>query len=178
MKTSIFSFTLTALLFTLIFSSGCGKTSLDADPGTFTPASSTVSMTATIDGTSWTAEEIQSSSQNYGQGWQYIIQGKGPDGYSLNFTMQTFNNVTIGAGTYDLGASTTMVQSVIYVSPANTYIIRPDTVPAGQLVIDQLTGNQTSGTFSVKLVHDILNQSEVPIQVTGSFKTDNYRNFN
>ncbi len=180
MKASIHLFSM--LLLALVFSlSSCNKTVVDPTPvdtfGLPNPASSSVYMTAKIDGKTWEADEVLALQSRVPGStiYQYTIKGTLGDDV-LQFTLQRpmENMGRFESGSYDVASSQTAGKYIVvflHTTANGSYQPQPDTVAQGVITIDKASGNTTEGTFEVTMSDFQGGTLEI---TEGRFKSDKY----
>ena len=166
---------LSAILF--IGLTGCKKSDDGgtADAGQKTAANSSIFMTANLNGEPWAAEFVTAvqfaalGSDN----WEYSIKGENAAGDEiLQFALITLQGEQFGADTYNFGGpGADAGGTVLFMRPGENWVLENDTVHTAQVVISDVGGDRTSGTFSARLMDGLGGTIEV---TEGVFESNNY----
>lgn len=129
-------------------------------------------VTAKIDGNSFTSMEMTTSAQDVNSGGVKVlrIQGSNTDGETIALMVSGFD----GPGTYDIGGGSNIFSNASYVIPnisnptnSKTYVAPFDDTVAGEVKISEKTDTKVKGTFHFTAEDQ---ESDVQKEVTdGSF---------
>lgn len=151
------------------------------DPGSATPVNSNIKLTATIDGTVYTAELLAAIQATFSNGIntisQYTVKGESEDGESFfQFVLQGENGgQKFQEGSYDLaslGAQGISFTILWKLQGGESMTINPGT-NKGQLVLSTVNETSTKGTIDGEFLTVGMNPQT--FKITCSFETDNYR---